>query len=367
MATEVPGDITEAVEGAIDAAISSMDETVDEVVDEEVPGENPQATEVPLGTTPEGTSLSVVDGVELIITMPVEEAEAIFGGDAESESPDDRMLREMHAERDAEEQAAARTDTEFDDDFELMLNEERLGEYVMASLRRHARWVAFQQKHSAIVKSYPDQEGQHDADPDGDSQEVPDVPELESGGEEKSIVVAEDASLVGSAAGRRKVIQQGRQDPTIVTLERVDGEQEFYGENGMAAEEWRELQMDYMRMQSRRDFNSESSKTLLCRDKILAVEIYLVEEHSLTIQRPQAPEPPKIWDEFKRNEEIAVRLNVRTGLIERYKKAREDEQREAAVDMLKGIPLAVVKAPVWVVRKATSRVGNGVKSSRDEQ
>ena len=365
--TEGPGDITEAVEGAIDAAISSMDETAEE----DPPDEIPQVTEVPLGTTPEGTSLSVVDGVELIITMPVEEAEAIFGGGAESESPDDRMLREIHAERDAEEQAAARTDIEFDNDFEMMLNEERLGDYIMASLRRHARWVAFQQKHSAIVKSYPDREGANDADPDVKSPEgpeVPDVPELESGGEEKSIVVAEDTSLVGSAAGRRKVIQQGRKDPTIVMLERVDGEQEFYGENGMAAvDEWRGLQMDYMRMQSRRDFNTESSKTLLCRDKILAVEIYLIEEHSLTIKRPQAPEPPKIWDEFKRNEEIAVRLNVRTGLIEWYKQAREDEQREAAVDMLKGIPLAVVKAPFWVVRKATSRVGSGVKSSGDEQ
>ena len=327
--TEGPGDITEAVEGAIDAAISSMDETAEEDPPDEIP-QVTEVTEVPLGTTPEGTSLSVVDGVELIITMPVEEAEAIFGGGAESESPDDRMLREIHAERDAEEQAAARTDIEFDDDFEMMLNEERLGDYIMASLRRHARWVAFQQKHSAIVKSYPDREGANDADPDVKSPEgpeVPDAPELESEGEETSIVVAEDTSLVGSAAGRRKVIQQGRKDPTIVTLNKVEGEQEFYGENGMAAvDEWRGLQMDYMRMQSRRDFNTESSKTLLCRDKILAVEIYLIEEHSLTIQRPQAPEPPKIWDEFKRNEEIAVRLNVRAGLIERYKQAREDEQ-----------------------------------------
>ena len=46
------------------------------------------------------------------------------------------MLREMHAERDAEEQAAARTDIEFDDDFEMMLNEERVGDYVMASLQK---------------------------------------------------------------------------------------------------------------------------------------------------------------------------------------------------------------------------------------
>ena len=317
--TEVPGDMTEAVEGAIDAAISSVDETVDE----EVPDDIPQVTEVSLGTTPEGTSLSIVDGVELIITMPVEEAEAIFGGDAESESRDDRMLREIHAVRDAEEQAAARTDIEFDDDFEMMLNEERLGDYVMVSLRRHARWVAFQQKHSAIVRSYPDQAGASDANPDGVSQVGPDVPELKSGGDDKSIVVAKDASLVGSAAGRRKVIQQGRQDPTIVKLEKVEGEGEFYGEHGMVAvDEWRELQMDYMRMQARWDFNTEASETLLCRDKIQAVEIYLIREHNLTIQRPQASEP-KIWDEFKRNEEIAVRLNIRAGLIERFKQARE--------------------------------------------
>ena len=125
--------------------------------------------------------------------------------------------------------------------------------------------------------------------------------------------------------------------------------------------------MDYMRMQSRRDFRIEASVTLLCRDKILAVEIYLIEEHSLTIQRPQAPEPPKIWDEFKRNEEIAVRLNIRAGLIEQYKQAREDEQREAAVDMLKGIPMAVIKAPVWVVRKAKSRVGNGTRSAQQDE
>ena len=167
--TEGPGDITEAVEGAIDAALSSVDETVDGVVEGEVTDEIPQTTEVSIGTTPEGTSLSIVDGVELIITMPVEEAEAIFGGTAESESMEDRMLREMHAVRNAEEQAAARTDIEFDDDFEMMLNEERVGDYVMTSLRRHARWVAFQQKHSALVKSYPDREEVSGADLNGDS------------------------------------------------------------------------------------------------------------------------------------------------------------------------------------------------------
>ena len=154
-----------------------------------------------------------------------------------------------------------------------------------------------------------------------------------------------------------------------MTLERVESEQEFYGEHGMVAvNEWRELQMDYMRMQSQWGFNTEASETLLCRDKILAVEVYLIREHSLTIQRPQAPEPPNIWDEFKRNEEIEVRLNIRAGLIERYKRARENEQREAAVDMLKGIPLAVVKAPIWVIRKAKIKVESGAKSAhQDEQ
>ena len=42
--TEVPGDITEAVEGAIDAAISSMDETVEEDAPDEIPASNGSAS-----------------------------------------------------------------------------------------------------------------------------------------------------------------------------------------------------------------------------------------------------------------------------------------------------------------------------------
>ena len=373
---EVPSDINEAVEGAIDAAISTIGETTKrEVVSEEEPPAIAETLEKEYDAPQEdsglprenengdasGTSMKVVDGVELVITMPAEEANAVFGGGIEDESPEDAMLREMQAERDAVEVEAARRDVEFDEDFDRMLNEERVKEYVLRSLRRHARWVAFQRKHSDAVKIYADKRASVVADID---ESLSESYESTNGGAPAAgtaLAVAGNTDLVGSEAGRRKVIQRGRQDPTIVTLELVEGESEFYGENGMrAVKEWRTLQTDYMRMQSRWDFDPEASETLLCRDKILAVEIYLISaELSLTIKRPQATEAPTIWDEFKRNEETAVRLNIRQGLIAQYKEAREFEQRDAAIRMLKNIPVSVVKAPVWAIRKVTNRNRSG--------
>ena len=167
----------------------------------------------------------------------------------------------------------------------------------------------------------------------------------------KSVTTSCKPSLVGSLEGRRKVIQQGRGDPIILSMDRLTGEKEFYGPNAMAAvEEWRNLHRQSVSMQSRWKFDGESPKYLLCRDKILAVEIYLIREHALTIQRPQA-QTPLIWDQFKRNEEVAVRLKARTSLITRYKEARQYEQRQAAVGLLKNIALAPVRVPGWVVRK----------------
>ena len=69
--------------------------------------------------------------------------------------------------------------------------------------------------------------------------------------------------------------QQGHGDPAIVSMEVAPEEEEFYGSNTMVAvEEWRNLHKQSMSMQSRWEFDNESSEYLLCRDKILAVEVY---------------------------------------------------------------------------------------------
>ena len=98
----------------------------------------------------------------------------------------------------------------------------------------------------------------------------------------------DDMSIVrNNDEDRRRIIQQGHGDTAIVSMEVAPEEEDFYGSNTMVAvEERRNLHKQSMRMQSRFEFDNESSEYLLCRDKILAVEVYLIGECALTIKRP---------------------------------------------------------------------------------
>ena len=320
---------------------------------------------------PDDPQVEIHDGVDMVITMSDEEAsewitdndDGVTQHDASGLSEDTQMLELMQADRAAEEAAdpepaepPPRVDTELDEDFKRLVDSEAMGEYITASLRRHARWSAFQQKHNGIVRSYP---------ATGADAQVSPAHSEPADSTDRTLMRQDDMSIVRNDEDRRRIIQQGHGDPAIVSMEVAPQEEDFYGSNTMVAvEEWRNLHKQSMSMQSRWEFDNESSEYLLCRDKILAVEVYLIGECALTIKRPQAPETPPIWDEFKRNEEIAVRLNDRTSLIRRYKEAREYEQKQAAMGLLKNIAMVPVKAPVWVAKKGRGWVAEKVNTRK---
>ena len=299
-------------------------------------------------SAPAGPQMSIHDGVDLVITMTEEEAsewltdsDGVTQHDASGLSEETQMWELMEADRAAEETAepeaeepTPREDTELDDEFKRLVDAEAMGEYVTASLRRHARWSAFQQKHNSLVRSYP---------ATGEDTQSPAKHSEAADTTDRALANRDNMSLVGSAIERRKVIQQGHIDPAIVSIESCPGEEEFYGTNAMAAvDEWRRLHRQSIGMQSKLNFDNESSEYLLCRDKILAVEVYLIGEHALTIKRPQAPD-----------------LNDRTSIIPRYKEASEYEQKQAAIGLLKNIALVPVRAPgwgwKWVSKKVTDK------------
>lgn len=127
-------------------------------------------------------------------------------------------------------------------------------------------------------------------------------------------------------------------DPTLISLEGVGGEEKFYDEHAYGAIlEWRRLQKHHDDMMDEAEFDHSSSEYLLCCDQILAVEIYLIQEHGLTIPDNKDATRKVAWDGLERKEQIIWRLEDRKSIFEEYDKARKREKAEATTRMLKSV------------------------------
>lgn len=127
-------------------------------------------------------------------------------------------------------------------------------------------------------------------------------------------------------------------DPTLISLEGITGEEKFYHEHAYnAILEWRKLRHRRDNIMEDAEFDHNASDYLLCCDQVLAVEIYLIQEHDLTIPDNKDATRKVAWDGLERKEQIIWRLEDRKSILEEYDKARKREKGEATTRMLKTI------------------------------
>ena len=140
-------------------------------------------------------------------------------------------------------------------------------------------------------------------------------------------------------ARKRKIFEQRENvNPLVVTREAHHGEEEIHSENAMdAIRLWRACHAELDVIRTGPGARYRSTEYLVCRDRILAVEIYLIEEQGLTIPNVLESGRRSAWDGLQRNEQVVLRRINRVSLKEEYERARKDELREASIQMLKGI------------------------------
>ena len=140
-------------------------------------------------------------------------------------------------------------------------------------------------------------------------------------------------------ARKRKIFEQRENvNPLVVTREAHHGEEEIHSENAMnAIRFWRTCYAELDALRTRLGSQYRTREYLVCRDRILSVEIYLIEEQGLTIPNFLESGRRSAWDGLQRNEHVVLRRMNRMSLTEEYERARKNELREASMQMLKGI------------------------------
>ena len=140
------------------------------------------------------------------------------------------------------------------------------------------------------------------------------------------------------ARKRRLFEQRENANPLVVTLRAHHGEEEIHSENVLRAIRiWRALNEELEGLKALPDFRERSTRYITCRDKILSVEIDLIEKHGLTIATNLESDRRAAWDGFQRNERAVVRKMTRARLKEEFAQVREEELREASIKMLNAV------------------------------
>ena len=150
------------------------------------------------------------------------------------------------------------------------------------------------------------------------------------------------------ARKRRLFEQRENVNPFVVTLRSHPGEVEIHSEDAMySIQAWRALRAELHDLSPRSGNRRRSTEYIGCRERILSLEIYLIEEHGLTISSGADSGRRAAWDELQRNEQAVVRRAERAGLKDEYERAREEELRDASIRMLKGL----LRSPVRLLRR----------------
>ena len=129
------------------------------------------------------------------------------------------------------------------------------------------------------------------------------------------------------------------QDPTIISEFPVEGEEDFYNPEALEAiVRWRRLKYNADQFHSMPEDEQASSEYYLCCDEILAIEVYLIQEHGLTIP-DESPTQRKVaaWDGLEQKEQIVWRLEDRKRIQEEYENVARDERREKSLEMFKSV------------------------------
>ena len=129
------------------------------------------------------------------------------------------------------------------------------------------------------------------------------------------------------------------QDPTIISEFPVEGEEDFYNPEALEAiVRWRQLKYNADQFHSMPEDEQASSEYYLCCDEILAIEVYLIQEHGLTIP-DESPTQRKVaaWDGLEQKEQIVWRLEDRKRIQEEYENVARDERREKSLEMFKSV------------------------------
>ena len=180
---------------------------------------------------PDEPQVEIHDGVDMVITISGDEISDWISAtpDKEDSMDDAQMWELMQADRAAEEAAdpapaepPPRVDIELDEDFKRLVDAKAMGEYITTSLRRHARWSAFQQKHNGIVRSYPATGADAQV-----SAQVSAAHSEPADSTDRALASQDDMSIVRNDEDRRRIIQQGHGDPAIVSMEIAPEEEDF--------------------------------------------------------------------------------------------------------------------------------------------
>ena len=129
------------------------------------------------------------------------------------------------------------------------------------------------------------------------------------------------------------------QDPTIISQDTIEGETDFYTPEAYEAIlQWRNLKVQIDDYHSLPENEQASSDYFRCCDEVLAIEVYLIQEHGLTIPE-ESPINRKVaaWDSLERKEQIVWRLEDRKRVAEEFHSAVKNESREASLEMFKNI------------------------------